>query len=156
MLIGRRFRAPAVSRAANFCQCARAGIARNKRETRGPMKQHALAFIALAAAAGCATGDRHHAARLAALTGAGEEAVKSALGDPTRIDRASDGRMLWTYYKSASRSWRRDYGLPGFTDASGPASRAAGETAVFICVTTVRFNAEGRVEATDFKGESCF
>ena len=103
-------------------------------------------------AAGCASTPYEN--RLAALEGAGTEDVKAAFGEPTRIDTASDGRALWTYYKTSARAFSNDYGVPGF---AGDASRSetTQRSAVFICVTAFRFNAEGVVEAVDFDGKDC-
>ena len=103
-------------------------------------------------AAGCVANT--YAERLAALEGASAEDVKAAFGEPTRIDATSDGRALWSYYKTSARAFSNDYGVPGF---AGDASRSetSQRSAVFICVTAFRFNAEGVVEAVDFDGEDC-
>ena len=110
------------------------------------------AAVAGALAAGCAS--TPYADSLAALEGAGAEDVKAAFGEPTRIDATSDGRALWTYYKTSARAFSNDYGVPGF---AGDAARreTTQRSAIFICVTAFRFNAEGVVEAVDFDGEDC-
>ena len=111
----------------------------------------ALPIMSAAAGACASGGDRD--ARLAALQGARADAVTEALGAPTRKDAASDGRMLWTYYQSSTRAVARDYGVPGFTDA--PRGGEGRDAVVFVCIVTVRFNAEGLVDAVNSDGEHC-